>query len=329
MDSHWFKIWPAQLLTVIGRVPNREQGADLLLVAMTYLNEGGLPNDDAEIAWMTGLPVENITALRPMGSVEDDRLRLAFCDEIISERIAFGERRATAGSQGGKAKAGKPNELNPQEALPEEDSNASAPEALLKPRKRRQAKPSNAKQSQAMLSHTNKQTDNQTDSIQPTSLAGANGASSAATETQSSSRRKAAEPFYTIFCEAYGHAGYEVPYEAVHSTADFVQLANLRKRCDGVNWELSVARWQIGVDHYFHSELEHRTMADLCTRFSVFYRNALNKFGQPVETSNGNRNGTHNTATTHNARAAEQMAQLLEASRRARGQTVGTDSGGT
>lgn len=99
----WFKIWPSQLRAIIGSLPDHRMAGDMMLVALAYLEQCGLPNDDAKIAFITRLPIESVQSLRPyfslMGRVEADRIHLDFADEIIIERQQFAEKKAVAASR--------------------------------------------------------------------------------------------------------------------------------------------------------------------------------------------------------------------------------------
>lgn len=84
-------------------------------------------------------------------------------------------------------------------------------------------------------------------------------------------------PQFRVFAERFLLV-YGSPY--LHKQADFVQQAQLRKKCESTNWELTDERWKQAVDHYFATNQGTHTLADLCTRFSTFYRAALNDYGK-------------------------------------------------
>jgi len=99
----WFKIYPTELRAITGLLPDHRMAGDMLLVTLAYLEQHGLPNDDAKIAFITRLPIESVQTLRPyfslMGQVEPDRIRLHFADKIIIERQEFAEKRAGAAAR--------------------------------------------------------------------------------------------------------------------------------------------------------------------------------------------------------------------------------------
>jgi hypothetical protein len=87
------------------------------------------------------------------------------------------------------------------------------------------------------------------------------------------------DPVHSAFAQAFTNH-YETPY--MWQEHDFVKLANLRKTCEKNSWELTEARFAQALRHYFETEQGSHTLADLCARFSTFYRSALNQFGKPV-----------------------------------------------
>jgi len=111
MDSNWFKIWPGKLRTVASSLPNGLQRAYLMQIAVVYLDEGGLPADNAKIAFKTSLPLEVVNEMAQfweyLGRTEDGQLHLDFLDEVLAERAEFAEKKARAGSEGGKARPSK------------------------------------------------------------------------------------------------------------------------------------------------------------------------------------------------------------------------------
>lgn len=115
-NNNWFKVWPSRFLGVISRIPDRSAHGDILLIGFHMLNEMGLKDDDAEIAWVTGLSIERVAELRPYldrlkeKGREDGRLMFDFVLETIVERQVFADKKAKAGQSGGrpaKAEVGK------------------------------------------------------------------------------------------------------------------------------------------------------------------------------------------------------------------------------
>ncbi len=104
----WFKIWPAHYLVVINRITDGDLRAAFSLLLWHCLNENGLPDNNDDIAFLTGLRVERITELRPylarLATAKDGRLMLTPADETIRERQEFAAKKAQAGKAGGKQK---------------------------------------------------------------------------------------------------------------------------------------------------------------------------------------------------------------------------------
>lgn len=83
---------------------------------------------------------------------------------------------------------------------------------------------------------------------------------------------------YEKFCEAFLQSN-SCPY--LSKRADFIQLAELKKKSLSLGWEITQERFAHALRNYFSSELGNYTLADLSTRFSTFYRAALDRFGKP------------------------------------------------
>lgn len=86
-------------------------------------------------------------------------------------------------------------------------------------------------------------------------------------------------PLYQVFLAAY-QTRYEPPYAS--KSADFIQLAKLKKNCVANNWELTTERWERSVRNYFQSPLSAHTLADLSVRFSTFFKSPLDQYGKPL-----------------------------------------------
>lgn len=141
-DSYWFKISPEKYLAIAGRIPDGTQRAEFLAICMHCLaTQGGLPDDDEEIAFITAISIERIVALRPylnrLCSRENGQIIPAVAEETINERQEYSAKKAEAGQKGGKQK-----------------------QAVLSSAKQKVAVLDSA---QAKPSQTNKQTDKQTD----------------------------------------------------------------------------------------------------------------------------------------------------------------------
>lgn len=112
MDNNWFKLWPSSYLNIINRIPDPSMRGDCLLIAFHCLNEDGIPDDDAEISWITGLPIERIKQIRPymqrMGKSEDSIFIFDFVRETLEEKQQYMENKSLSGKQGGRPR--KPKE---------------------------------------------------------------------------------------------------------------------------------------------------------------------------------------------------------------------------
>jgi hypothetical protein len=116
-----------------------------LLIVMHCLDQGPLPDDDDEIAFITAIAPERIKLLRPylnrLCQSADGTIIPNVANDTASERKEFSEKKAKAGRKGGEQSQAKP----------------SSAQAVLESA---QAKPSSA---QADASQTDRQTDRQTD----------------------------------------------------------------------------------------------------------------------------------------------------------------------
>lgn len=91
---------------------------------------------------------------------------------------------------------------------------------------------------------------------------------------------------FSLFCELrQSVGGYEAPYQ--DKTADFVALAKLIKKSAAANWPITHERFEHAARNYFATPQGAHTVADLASRFSEFYKNALNQFKRPMATTNG------------------------------------------
>lgn len=90
---------------------------------------------------------------------------------------------------------------------------------------------------------------------------------------------------YALFCKIrQSVGGYEAPYQ--DRKADFVQLAELFASCAKTNWVLSHERFAQAAENYFVTPQGSHTLADFASRFSEFYKNALNEFSRPSKVTN-------------------------------------------
>jgi hypothetical protein len=95
------------------------------------------------------------------------------------------------------------------------------------------------------------------------------------------------DPYYAEFGKAFKGV-YEIPYKS--SVKDFVQLAGAK---DTYGEKFTLAEWLTACGNYFASPQGSHTLADLCARYPVFRKSALDRFKQPVEPGKENQNGSN------------------------------------
>jgi len=153
METNWFKIWPSRFIGVINRIPDQGARGDILLIAFHMLNELGLKDDDAEISWVTGLPLDRIGVLRPYldrlkeKDRQDGRLVFDFILDTIVERQVFADKKAKAGQRGGKATKAEASKSKKPLA---QQSSAKHSKAVLSTEQHSDAPQSETKQTQAI-----------------------------------------------------------------------------------------------------------------------------------------------------------------------------------
>jgi hypothetical protein len=275
MDNNWFKLSPSKLLSILSSLPTGQMRAHMTLLVTIYLSDGGLPDDDEALAFRSSLPLADIQALRPyfrfLGRCEGGRLYLDFAENVIMERVEFGEKKALAGAKRWRA--------NKSTAKPETAQQSTA--------KTKRAQLSTAKHSRAQLSTVKPDihTDIHTSTDSSNELSGAD----ALAEPQKPSGKQP-DPLFQEFCLQFQTAHAGEPY--AYKPADFVKLAALRDRYAKAKpqpWDVTPERFRQAAEHYFGSELATHTLADLCERFSTFFRNALDRYNKPLDSG---RNGT-------------------------------------
>lgn len=272
MDNNWYKISPSKLRSLVSSLPTGRMRADMTLLIMTYLDEGSLPDSDPKLAFLTGLPIEDIQALRPyfefLGRCEGGRLYIDFAEHVIMERVEFAEKKADAANKRWGSRAKQPDA---------EESSAQPENAAHSAAKRRKAVHNSAM--------PNKHTDIHT------VVDSTNVLSSADAPTKPG---KQPDPLFQEFCLQFQTAHDGEPY--AYKPADFVKLAGLRDRYAKAKpepWDVTVSRFRQAAENYFHSDLATHTLADLCERFSTFFRTPLDRFNKPVaRNGNGGGNGS-------------------------------------
>ena len=109
--------------------------------------------------------------------------------------------------------------------------------------------------------------------------------------TEGITRNRDPDPYLEVFEEAFLRK-YQVFYRS--TKPDFVQLAELKKTQRG---ELPVGDWEQACEHYFETGLGKHTMADLCSRYAVFRKSALDRYGKPLVASISSDKTKGNTAS--------------------------------
>ena len=101
-----------------------------------------------------------------------------------------------------------------------------------------------------------------------------------------SRRKRPKNDAFEQFCDGYlKHRS--IPYvDRKGTTGGFVQLAVLRKRLD-LPVRASPDGWERAVANYFATPQGSYTLADLCARYDVFLKSALDRFNKPTEGGNG------------------------------------------
>jgi hypothetical protein len=136
--NNWFKLSPSRYLSVINRISDVGARGDILLIAMHMLDEMGLKDDDTEIAWITGLPLERISEIRPYldrlkdKDRHDDRLMFDFVLATIVERQEFADKKAKAGQSGGRTRKAQQSSAKHSKAVQSSVIRAEANESKTK-----------------------------------------------------------------------------------------------------------------------------------------------------------------------------------------------------
>lgn len=100
-------------------------------------------------------------------------------------------------------------------------------------------------------------------------------------------RDEAYEGFTAAFQQYRG-----IPYRSVKG--DFVELAGLRSRLHIANRK-TPDRWEASIRNYLATPQGKYTLADLCSRFDVFMRGALDRFGKPIGENHGGQSDASNS----------------------------------
>ena len=109
MSRPWMPLYISDYRGDTARLTTVEHGAYLLLI-MEYWNKGGLPDDDAELAYIVGLPEPEWLGIKAhIKRFFHDGWRHKRIDDELAKAEAAYEKRANAGRQGGLAKAASSN----------------------------------------------------------------------------------------------------------------------------------------------------------------------------------------------------------------------------
>jgi hypothetical protein len=96
--ADWHQIPQAEWLTVAYRIPDSVMRAEFVYLAVHCLNVGAFLDSDEEIAFISGLPIEHITQMRPylnrLSERKDGNLVITISEHAIAERAAFNQRQA-------------------------------------------------------------------------------------------------------------------------------------------------------------------------------------------------------------------------------------------
>ncbi len=107
-----------------------------------------------------------------------------------------------------------------------------------------------------------------------------------------------------------------VPYE--FKTQDFVHLAKLRVGYK-IGGKETPEGWKDAIVNYFGSALSKWTIADLANRYQVFRNSAVDRYGKPINhTNGGNGNGHPKDRQQLNFETAERLNARFDAKDRSR-----------
>jgi hypothetical protein len=119
--ADWNKIFAADWVNLAYQVHDQRLANALMMLMMHCLNQGGLPDDNEEIADITRVPVEDIQALRELRCVrrtiriEGGKLYFEIVSTMIQEKAEFSRKQAERANKG----RGKPEPAAESRSEPE------------------------------------------------------------------------------------------------------------------------------------------------------------------------------------------------------------------
>lgn len=234
-----------------------QEGAYIRLLAYAWADpDCSIPDNDDELAvlsrlgeeWLKGGSTKVRNCFEPHPEIPGRLVNRRLLDERIKQQI-WREKSSLGGQKSGEARRSKSKQ----------SSSAPAKGGL------RVVQP-NANQTPTLLSSSSSSIILEDESSGPL--------------PEKKKTRRKDDPLVAIFLQHFQRIA-ETPY--LDKQGDYVQLAKLRSKCVGSEWELTPERFTLAVEHYFASDLGQHTLADLCTRFSTFYKSSLDRFGKPIE----------------------------------------------
>jgi len=105
VNRPWMPFYIADYLADTGHLSTMEHGAYLLLI-FHYWQNNGIPSEDTRLARIARVSAKEWKAMKPtIGAFFDEDWKHVRIEREIADSIARYERRASAGSQGGNARA--------------------------------------------------------------------------------------------------------------------------------------------------------------------------------------------------------------------------------
>src|SRR5262249_6376699 len=89
--------------------------------------------------------------------------------------------------------------------------------------------------------------------------------------------------------------GYEAPYQGKND-ADFTNTQRLIRKCALKGWPLTERKFLFALKNYLATPQGSHTLADLASRFSSFYRSALDRYSKPITTHSGAKVGSNGSS---------------------------------
>jgi hypothetical protein len=125
MNGSWYQVHPSEVITIASRFPDVRLRMIFNWILTNYLSVEGLPDDDEEIAYLTGLSIEDVTAMRPywkrLGRIENGRIYINYAEEVIADKQMYVEQKSSAANARWKNAQDGPKKKTPK---PPTDSSA-------------------------------------------------------------------------------------------------------------------------------------------------------------------------------------------------------------